>query len=67
MITCIFDHGMKGLCLSFNLVYYIQNKIIRFVLKMDPQSNLGQDISKAVGWLPASKRVDQIILNHVLR
>ena len=20
MITCIFDHGMKGLCLSFNLV-----------------------------------------------
>ena len=25
MITCIFDHGMKGPCLSFNLVHILVN------------------------------------------
>ena len=44
-----------------------QNKIIRYVLKLGPWSPLGQDVFKAVGWLPVSKRVDQIILNHVFK
>ena len=25
IITCIFDHGMKGICLSFNLVQMLVN------------------------------------------
>ena len=34
---------------------------------MDPRSHIGQDVFKAVRWLPISKRVDQNILNDVLR
>ena len=44
-----------------------QNKIIRFVLKMDPRSHVGANDFKSIGWLPASHRVDQIILNHVVK
>ena len=50
-----------------NRLQTIQNKIIRFVLKMCPQSHIGQGVFKTVGWLPVSKRVDQIIFNHVLK
>ena len=50
-----------------NRLQTIQNKLIRFVLKMCPQSHIGQGVFKAVGWLPVSKRVDQIIFNHVLK
>ena len=31
---------------------------------VDPQ---GSDVFKSLGWLPVSKRVDQIILNHVFK
>ena len=34
---------------------------------MGPRSHIGQDAFKAVGWLPVSQRVDQIILNHVFK
>ena len=34
---------------------------------MGPRSHIGQDVLKAIGWLPVSKRVDQIILNHVFK
>ena len=44
-----------------------QNKIIRFVLKMDPMSHVGANEFKPIGWLPVSRRVDQIILNHVFK
>ena len=44
-----------------------QNKIIRFVLKMDPRSHVGANEFKSIGWLPVSRRVDQIILNHVFK
>ena len=50
-----------------NRLQTTQNKIIRFVFKMGPRSHIGQDVYKAVGWLPVSKRVDQIILNHVFK
>ena len=44
-----------------------QNKIIRFVLDMDSRVHVGSEVFKSLGWLPVSKRVGQIILNHVLR
>ena len=44
-----------------------QNQTIRFVLRMGPRSQIGQDVFKAVGWLPVSKRVNQIILYHAFK
>ena len=44
-----------------------QNKIIRFVPNMDSMAYVGSDVFKSHGWLPVSKRVDQIILNHVFK
>ena len=70
LIQCLFDYACSfwypGLSQLFrNGLQITQSKIIRFVLNMDARSHLGQDgFFKAVGWLPFSKRVDQIILNH---
>ena len=44
-----------------------QNKIMRFVLNMDSMAHVGPDVIKALGWLPVSKRADNIILNHVFK
>ena len=50
-----------------NRLQVTQNKIIRFVLKMDPRSHVGANEFKSIGWLPVSRRVDQIILNDVFK
>ena len=34
---------------------------------MDPRSHVGAFKFKSIGWLPASRMVDQIILNHVFK
>ena len=34
---------------------------------MKPNSHVGANEFKSIGWLPVSGRVDQIILNHVLK
>lgn len=72
LIQCHFDYACSfwypGLSkLLRNRLQVTQNKLIRFVLKLDPRSHIGSDEFKALGWLPVSKRVDQIILNHVFR
>ena len=72
LIQCHFDYACSfwysGLTQFLrNRLQTTQNKVIRFVLKIGPWSHIGQDAFNAVGWLPVSKRVDQIILNHVLR
>ena len=38
-----------------------------FVLNLDPRSHLGPDVFRSLGWLPVSKRVGQMILNHVFK
>ena len=50
-----------------NRLQVTRNKIIRFVLKMDPRSHIRANEFKSLGWLPVSRRVDQIILNHVFK
>ena len=50
-----------------NKLKLTQNKIIRFVLNMDSRTRVGSEVFKSLGWLPVSKRVDQIILNHVFK
>ena len=57
-------------CLSKNLknrLQVTQNKIIRFVLQMDPRRHVSSDSFRSQGRLPISKRVEQIILNHVFK
>ena len=71
-IQCHFDYACSfwypGLSqLLRNRLQVTQNKMIRFVLKLDPRSHIGSDEFKSLGWLPVSKRVDQIILNHIFR
>ena len=34
---------------------------------MDPRSHAGANEFKSISWLPASRRVDQIILNQVFK
>ena len=50
-----------------NRLQVTHNKIIRFVLKMDPRSHVAASEFKSIGWLPVSRRVDQIVLNHVFK
>ena len=50
-----------------NRLQVTQNKIIRFVLKMDPRSHVGANEFKSIGWLPVSRRVYQIFLNLVFK
>ena len=50
-----------------NRLQVTQNKMIRFVLKLDPRSHLELDEFKSLGWLPVSKIVDQIIQNHIFK
>ena len=42
-----------------------QNKIIRFVLNLDPRSRIENDHFSKLGWLPFFKRVDFTTLCHV--
>ena len=72
LIQCHFDYACSfwypGLSqLLWNRLQVTQNKMIRFVLKLDPRSHIGSDEFKSLGWLPVSKRVDQIILNRIFR
>ena len=34
---------------------------------MDSRAHVSSEVFKSLGWLPVSKRVDQIILNHVFK
>ena len=36
-------------------------------LNLDPKSHFGPDEFRSLGWLPISKRVDQIVLNHAFK
>ena len=72
LIQCHFSYACSfwymGLSKKLkNRLQNIQNKIIRFVSKMDPRSHIGFNEFKSLGWLPVSRRVDQIVLNHVYK
>ena len=70
LIQCHFDYACSswypGLSKVLkNKLQVTQNKIIGFVL--DSRAHVGSGGFKSLGWLPVSKRVDQIILNHVFK
>ena len=71
-IQCHFDYACSfwypGLSKVLkNKLQVTQNKIMRFILNMDSMAHVGPDVIKSLGWLPVSKRVDKIILNHVFK
>ena len=70
LIQSHFDYGCSfwypGLTkLLRNRLQVTQNKMIRFTLKLDFMSHLELDDFKSLGWLPVSKRVDQIFKNKI--
>ena len=70
LIQCHFDYACSswypGLTMLLKKkLQIIQNKMIRFVLKMDNRSHIGKEQYIYLGWLPVSKRVELIILCHV--
>ena len=72
LIQCHFDYACSfwytGLSKVLkNKLQVTQNKIIRVVLNMDSRAHVGSEVFKSLGWLLVSKRVDQIILNHVFK
>ena len=72
LIQCQFDYACSFWYPSLskvlkNKLQVTQNKIIQFVLNMDSWAHVGFDVFESLGWLPVSKRVDQIILNHVFK
>ena len=72
LIQCHFAYACSvwhlGLSKMFkNRLQNRQNKIIRFVSKLDPRSHIGSNEFKSVDWLPVSRRIDQIFLNHVFK
>ena len=72
LIQCHFDYACSFWYMGIskllkNRLQVTQNKIIRFVLKIDPRSHVGANEFNSIGWLPVSRRVDQIILNHVFK
>ena len=61
LIQCHFDYACSfwypGLSqLLRNRLLTTQNKIIRYVLRMDSRSHIGRDVFKVVGWLQVSKK-----------
>ena len=72
LIQCHFDYSCSFWYMELskmlkNRLQITQNKIIRFVLKKDPRSHTGSNEFKSLGWLPVSRRVDQIVLNQVFK
>ena len=72
LIQCHFDNACSFWYMGIsellkNILQVTQNKIIRFVLKMNPRSHAGANQFKSIGWLQVSRKVNQIILNHVFK
>jgi len=68
LIQCHYDYvlfGIKVLHSYLKKLQTTQNKMVRFVLQMDNKSHAGHEKFSHLGWLPVSKRVDQIMLCHV--
>ena len=45
----------------------LQNKIIRFILRLEPRSHIGSDEFEKLGMLKVEDRIKQLKLNHVFK
>ena len=72
LIQCHIDFACSFWYLGLSMVLkdklqVTQNEIIRFVLNVDSRAHVGSEVFQSLGWLSVSKRVDQIIFNHVFK
>jgi len=42
-------------------------KLIRFILDLKPRDHVGHQQFESPNWLPANKRVEQVMLGHVFK
>jgi len=72
LIQCHFDYAspvwFNGLTKTLKSKLQVtQNKLIRFVLNLEPRSHIGNEDFIKLNWLPVSERVDQVTLCHVFK
>ena len=67
LVQCHFDYASSVWFYSLtqdlkNKLQVTQNRLIRFVLDLNPRSHISKDQFVKLNWLPVSSRVDQITL-----
>jgi len=72
LIQCHFDYASPvwfyGLTKDLKSKLQVtQNKLIRFVLNLEPRSHIGNEDFIKLNWLPVSDRVDQVTFCHVFK
>lgn len=72
LIQCHFDYASSAwfLGLSQTLKHKLQvtqNKMIRFLLNLEPRSHISRNHFYSLNWLPVESRVNQNILCHVFK
>ena len=71
LLQCHFNYACSfwylGLSKVLKKLQVTQNKSIWLVINMDSRAHVGSEVFKSLGWLPVSKKVNQIILNHVFK
>ena len=72
LLQCHFDYCCSSWFSSLstklkNKLQVMQNKMVRFILKLGPRSHIGDEELKTVGMLRVEDRVRQLKLNHVFK
>ena len=72
LVQCHFDYACSvwynGLTQSLkHKLQVTQNKLIRFVLNLDPRAHVGHQQFESLNWLPVDKRVEQIMMCHTFK
>ena len=70
LVQCHFDYACSSWYSGLNektkgKLQICQNKLIRTVLQLPPRSHINHSHYKQLNWIPVSKRVTQLKLNHV--
>jgi len=67
--NCNLSKGLVIKCSKYlkSKLQVTQNKLIRFVLNLEPRSHIGNEDFIKLNWLPVSDRVDQVTLCHVFK
>ena len=72
LIQCHFDYCCSSWFSSLSAKWkhklqVMQNKIIRFILKLEPRSHIGREKFEKLGMLKVEDRIKQLKLNHVFK
>lgn len=72
LIQCHFDYASSAWYNSLtqdlkNKLQVTQNKLMRFVLNLQPRSHIGKEHFSRLQWLPVVGRMNQITLCHVYK